>query len=99
MEKLNASVFLKVVETGSFKRAADILGYTQAGISYIINAMEEECGLKLFYREYGGVRRSHQRHQRSGFRNGPCLHLQQCLYPLAAGNHPRLQGEFPKRQY
>ena len=56
MEKLNASVFLKVVETGSFKRAADILGYTQAGISYIINAMEEECGLKLFYREYGGVR-------------------------------------------
>ena len=56
MEKLNASVFLKVVETGSFKRAADILGYTQAGVSYIINAMEEECGLKLFYREYGGVR-------------------------------------------
>ena len=56
MEKLNATVFLKVVETGSFKRAADILGYTQAGISYIINAMEEECGLQLFYREYGGVR-------------------------------------------
>ena len=56
MEKLDATVFLKVVETGSFKKAADILGYTQAGISYIINSMEEECGLQLFYREYGGVR-------------------------------------------
>lgn len=55
MEKLNTTVFLKVVETGSFKKTADILGYTQAGISYIINAMEEEFGLVLFHREYGGV--------------------------------------------
>ena len=56
MEKLNTAVFLKVTETGSFKRAADLLGYTQAGISYIIGSMEEEFGLKLFHREYGGVR-------------------------------------------
>ena len=56
MEKLNATVFLKVVETGSFKRTADILGYTQAGISYIISAMEKDFGLTLFHREYGGVR-------------------------------------------
>lgn len=55
MEKLNTTVFLKVVETGSFKKAADSLGYTQAGISYIINAMEEEFGIVLFHREYGGV--------------------------------------------
>ena len=56
MEKLNAEVFLKVVETGSFKKAADILNYTQAGVSYIINTMEDEYGIKLFYREHGGVR-------------------------------------------
>ena len=56
MEKLNTTVFLKVVEIGSFKRTADILGYTQAGVSYIINAMEKEFGLTLFHREYGGVR-------------------------------------------
>ena len=56
MDKLNCNVFLTVVETGSFKRAADMLGYTQAGISYIINALEDELGLKLFYREHGGVR-------------------------------------------
>ena len=53
MEKLNAEVFLKVVETGSFKKAADVLNYTQAGVSYIINAMEEEYGIKLFYNGKG----------------------------------------------
>ena len=51
MEKLNAEVFLKVVETGSFKKAADILNYTQAGVSYIINAMEKEFGLKFDIKE------------------------------------------------
>ncbi|MDO4869794.1 MAG: LysR family transcriptional regulator [Bacillota bacterium] len=56
MDKLNCDVLLTVVETGSFKKAADVLGYTQAGISYIINALEEEVGLRLFYREHGGVK-------------------------------------------
>ena len=31
MEKINAEVFLKVVETGSFQAAAKELDYTQAG--------------------------------------------------------------------
>jgi len=56
MEKINAEVFLKVVETGSFKAAARELGYTQAGISYIVNAMEEETGIRLFIRLRDGVR-------------------------------------------
>jgi DNA-binding transcriptional LysR family regulator len=48
--------FIKTAELGSFKKAAAELGYTQAGISYIINALEEEFGLPLFLRDYGGVR-------------------------------------------
>lgn len=56
MEKINAEVFLKVVETGSFKAAAKELGYTQAGISYIVSAMEEETGIRLFIRMREGVR-------------------------------------------
>ena len=54
--KINATVFLTVAETGSFRKAADKLGYTQAGISYIISAMEEAAGCSLFFREHGGVR-------------------------------------------
>ncbi len=47
--------FLKVVETGSFKRAAEELGYTQAGISYMISALEKEMGAALFSRERSGA--------------------------------------------
>lgn len=58
MEKMNAKVFLTVAQEGSFRKAADVLGYTQAGISYIISTMEELTGLCLFIREHGGVRLS-----------------------------------------
>ena len=60
MEKINAEVFMTVAETGSFRKAAEILDYTQAGISYIVGAMEEETGLNLFVREHGGVRLSRE---------------------------------------
>ena len=58
MEKMNAKVFLTVAQEGSFRKAADVLGYTQAGISYIISTMEELTGLCRFIREHGGVRLS-----------------------------------------
>lgn len=47
--------FLHVAETGSFKQAAHDLGYTQAGISYLISSMEKELGIPLFVRDYGGA--------------------------------------------
>lgn len=56
MNKSSIHVFLTVSESGSFRRAADILGYTQAGISYIINSIEDELGLSLFIRDRRGVR-------------------------------------------
>ena len=42
--KYNA--FLKVAEMGSIKHAADLLGYTQTGMSYLINTLEEELDIK-----------------------------------------------------
>lgn len=56
MDRINAEVFVTIVKLGSLSRAADKLGYTKAGISYIVNNMEEIAGFKLFEREYGGVR-------------------------------------------
>lgn len=48
--------FLAVAQTHSFKTAAQNLGYTQAGLSYLISALEKELGLTLFLRDYGEVR-------------------------------------------
>ncbi|HCP14476.1 MAG TPA: LysR family transcriptional regulator [Peptococcaceae bacterium] len=49
-------VFLKTVEMGSLTKAAEALGYTQSGVTHILNALEEECGLKLLSRGRAGVR-------------------------------------------
>jgi len=49
-------VFLKAVETGSFSAAGEQLGFTQAGVSYIIKALEAELGSQLLLRGKQGVR-------------------------------------------
>ncbi len=48
--------FLKVVEVGSYTRAAEILGYTQPALSQMIAALEREISITLLYRSRYGVR-------------------------------------------
>lgn len=48
--------FVKVVDLGSLTRAAAALGYTQSGVSHMINALEEEFGFTLLRRSRSGVR-------------------------------------------
>ena len=48
-------IFLKAAEIGSFKKTADELNYTQAGIAYVITSLEKEFGISLFIRNYGEV--------------------------------------------
>lgn len=50
------AAFLKVVEVGSFTKAAEILGYTQPAISQMIASLENELSIKLLYRSRYGVR-------------------------------------------
>jgi len=50
------TAFCKVVELGSFTRAAESLGYTQAAVSQMIRSLEEELGLTLLHRSHSGVR-------------------------------------------
>lgn len=47
--------FLKVVELGSFTKAADILGYTQPAMSQMISSLEKELSIKLLYRSRYGI--------------------------------------------
>lgn len=55
MSNQKYEAFIKTAELGSFKKAAEALGYTQAGISYMLNTLENELGVSLFIRDYGGV--------------------------------------------
>ena len=47
--------FLKTIELGNLTRAAEDLGYTQSGITHLLNALEEKCDLKLIVREKSGA--------------------------------------------
>lgn len=49
-------VFLKVVELGSLTKAADLLGFTQSGISHTISSLEMEFGFSLLVRNRSGVK-------------------------------------------
>ena len=48
--------FLKVVELGSFTRAAELLGYTQPAMSQMIASLENELSIQLLHRSRYGVR-------------------------------------------
>ena len=50
MENRNATTFVKIVEAGSFTKAAELLGYSQAAVTAQIKQMEKELGVPLFDR-------------------------------------------------
>lgn len=48
--------FVKTVECGSFTKAAEVLNYSQSGISRMINDLEKEWSVSLLERGRAGVR-------------------------------------------
>ena len=55
MDAVKCEAFLTAVDRGSFTAAAETLGYTQSGITRMINALESELGFSLFVRQKKGV--------------------------------------------
>lgn len=52
---LKYMAFIKTVECGSFTKAAELLSYSQSGISRMINDLESEWGVKLLIRSRSGI--------------------------------------------
>lgn len=46
---------IKTAQCGSLTRAAQVLGYTQPSLSYIISSIEKELGVQLFHRSQRGM--------------------------------------------
>ncbi len=49
-------IFCKVIETGSFTRAAEQLGYSQSAVSQTVKALERELDAALVSRDKEGIR-------------------------------------------
>ncbi|MDS0526991.1 LysR family transcriptional regulator [Clostridium sp. SHJSY1] len=47
--------FIKIIETGSFTKAAEELGYTQSAISQIVRSLERELSTTLILRSRKGI--------------------------------------------
>lgn len=55
MEINKYKVFLEVAKQQSISRAAEVLGYTQSGVSHTIKRLEQEMNLVLFERSRNGA--------------------------------------------
>jgi len=50
------NMLLTAVETGSFNKAAEVMGCTQSGMTYMMKSLEEEVGFPLLVRSWNGIR-------------------------------------------
>ena len=47
---------LLAVDRGSFSKATEEMGYTQSGMTHMMNSLEEEIGFRVIERGYYGIR-------------------------------------------
>lgn len=55
MDTRKLAAFLGAVRCGSINRAAEQMGYTQSGLTYILKSLEEELGVALLKRTSKGI--------------------------------------------
>ena len=56
MDTKKYEAMVSSIEQGSFTRAADQLGYTQSGLTHMMNALEAETGFQILQRGHFGIR-------------------------------------------
>ena len=55
MDTKKLEALLTAVELGSFTRAAEVLGYTQSGLTHMMNSLEKDIGFTVLVRGRSGV--------------------------------------------
>ena len=56
MDTKKLEALAAAVQYGSFTRAAEALGYTQSGMTHMMNSLERDIGFPVLLRGRGGVR-------------------------------------------
>ena len=55
MDTRKLESLIAAAELGSFTKAAQILGYTQSGLTHMMKALEQELGIQLLIRSHTGI--------------------------------------------
>ena len=55
MDARKLEILMTAVDLGSFSRASEVVGYTQSGLTHLVNSLEREIGFPLIVRSHNGI--------------------------------------------
>ena len=55
MDSKKLEILMTAVDLGSFTRASEVVGYTQSGLTHLVDSLEREIGLTLVRRDRSGI--------------------------------------------
>ena len=94
MEAKKLEILMTAVDLGSFSKASEVVGYTQSGLTHLVNSLEREIGFPLIIRSHNGISLTEQGKELcqlsdSSFRQMPIWKIRSRLLP---GNRRKLSG-------
>lgn len=63
MDSKKLEILMTAADLGSFTKASEIVGYTQSGLTHMMDTLEKEIGFPLLTRSHSGIRLSRQGEQ------------------------------------
>ena len=60
MDSKKLEILMTAADLGSFTKASEVVGYTQSGLTHMMDALEREIGFPLLQRDHSGIRLSEQ---------------------------------------
>ena len=55
MDSKKLEILMTAADLGSFSKASEIVGYTQSGLTHMMDALEKEIGFPLLQRNHSGI--------------------------------------------
>ena len=63
MDSKKLEILVTAADLGSFTRASEVVGYTQSGLTHMMDALEKEIGFPLLQRSHSGIQLTDQGQQ------------------------------------
>ena len=60
MDSKKLEILMTAADLGSFTKASEVVGYTQSGLTHMMDALEREIGFPLLQRSHSGIRLTEQ---------------------------------------
>ena len=55
MDSKKLEILMTAIDLGSFSKASEVVGYTQSGLTHLVDSLERDIGLTLVRRDHNGI--------------------------------------------